>query len=119
VAGARRLSAVVRQRCPSCFEGHVFRSTFGVLPACQLCGHRLEPDTRVRRRLRLEATAAAAVCSVVVAAAAWRWLAPSYGLRFAALAAAFSWLVLLPGIVRYARVIRAHAEVAALERAHR
>jgi uncharacterized protein (DUF983 family) len=119
VAGARRVSAVVRQRCPACLEGQVFRSTLRMLPACQRCGHRFEPRPGTWHRTFAAAVAAAAVVCLIVAAASWHWLVPEYGRAFALLSAAFLWLLLLPAVFRYARIIRAHLDASALERARR
>jgi uncharacterized protein (DUF983 family) len=115
----RRLSAIVRQRCPACRQGQVFRSTFRTLPACQLCGHRFEPFPGAHRGALGAGAAVSLVLCMIVGAAMWHWLVPDYGRAFAILSAAFLWLLVLPAVIRYARIVHMHLEVRALERAFR
>ena len=41
----KRLWAVVRQRCPICLEGKVFRSLWGMNTHCPVCGVKFERET--------------------------------------------------------------------------
>ena len=38
----RRFLALIRQRCPQCFEGAVFVGLFRMKERCAVCGHRFE-----------------------------------------------------------------------------
>src|SRR3989442_8573127 len=42
---AARLRAILRQRCPVCLEGRMFRGVFTMNAACSACGHRFERET--------------------------------------------------------------------------
>src|SRR5438445_10929800 len=42
---AARLRSIVRQRCPVCLEGRMFRGVFAMNAACSVCGHRFERET--------------------------------------------------------------------------
>jgi uncharacterized protein (DUF983 family) len=90
-----------------------------MLPACQQCGYRFHQDAGGDAATLAASAVAGALLIVMVLAAAWRWLVPTFGLPFAMTVASFLWLLLLPGVVRYARIVRAHLAVRALERAPR
>ena len=41
----RRLFALLRQRCPVCLQGHVFKGLFGMHSHCPVCGVKYERET--------------------------------------------------------------------------
>src|SRR5947208_16960374 len=41
---AARLRAIIRQRCPVCLQGAMFRGRFEMNATCPVCGHRLERE---------------------------------------------------------------------------
>src|SRR2546427_2942302 len=41
---AARLHAIIRQRCPVCFQGAMFRGRFEMSATCPVCGHRFERE---------------------------------------------------------------------------
>lgn len=41
----KRISALLLQRCPVCFQGKVFNSLFGTYKTCPHCGVRFERET--------------------------------------------------------------------------
>ncbi len=41
---ATRLRAILRQRCPVCCQGAMFRGRFAMNPTCPVCGHRFERE---------------------------------------------------------------------------
>ncbi len=41
----KRLWAPLRQRCPVCLKGHVFKSLFGMHADCPVCGIHFERET--------------------------------------------------------------------------
>src|SRR5438034_2850487 len=41
---AVRLHAIIRQRCPVCFQGAMFRGRFEMNATCPVCGHRFERE---------------------------------------------------------------------------
>jgi len=106
--GSRRLSAILRQRCPVCLQGDMFHSTFQLLPACQLCGHRFERRPGDFQIALYASYAIGIVVFLVVTTASYKVLLPEAGLKFALLLAAFVYLVVVPAIYRYCCVIWAY-----------
>jgi len=104
----RRGIAILFQRCPACLAGSVFRSTFRMLPACQVCGHRFEREPGFFRGAMVLAAGIAAATFVALVVAAHHWLVPALGLAFGLVVAAMLYLLLIPAIFRYPRVIRAY-----------
>src|SRR6058998_576038 len=41
---AARLRAIIRQRCPVCLQGAMFRGRFEMNATCPVCGHRFERE---------------------------------------------------------------------------
>src|SRR5436309_14749181 len=41
---AARLRAIIRQRCPVCLQGAMFRGRFEMNTTCPVCGHRFERE---------------------------------------------------------------------------
>src|SRR5437773_7738769 len=41
---AARLRAIIRQRCPVCLQGAMFRGRFEMNAMCPVCGHRYERE---------------------------------------------------------------------------
>ncbi len=41
----KRLFALLRQRCPVCLQGHVFKGLFGMHSHCPVCGVKYERET--------------------------------------------------------------------------
>src|SRR5437016_12494611 len=41
---AARLRAIIRQRCPVCLQGAMFRGRFEMSATCPVCGHRFERE---------------------------------------------------------------------------
>lgn len=100
--------AIVRQRCPVCLDGEVFHAIFHMLPACQVCGHRFERGPGFYRGAMYASYAFGLVLFVTIAGAAVRWLAPPLGLSFALVVAGLLYVLLVPWIFRYPRVLWAH-----------
>jgi uncharacterized protein (DUF983 family) len=112
----RRSLAILRQRCPACLAGAIFRSTFRILPACQVCGHRFERAPGFFRGALAVSAVLAAMTLLVLLGVMHRWLGPTHGEAFAILVAVLLFLLLVPAIFRYPRVIRAHRGIAPADR---
>lgn len=117
--GMRRVTAVVRMRCPACLRGDVFVSTFQMLPACQLCGHRFELRPGFFQGPIYVSYALGMVTFLGMAFVARRWLAPDAGRAFALLVAGFCYVLLVPAIFRYCCIIWAHLSIRTPERSTR
>ncbi len=112
----RRVVAILRQRCPACLAGSVYRSTFRMLPACQVCGHRFEHGPGYFRTATMVSAGIAVVALVGLITGMHRWLAPAHGETFAQLVASLLFLLLVPALYRYPRIIRAHLGIASSDR---
>src|SRR5262245_28774913 len=104
----RRLVAILRLRCPRCLEGKVFRGLIAMNETCPVCGHRFEREPGYF----LGAMYASYFIAVpVVGLMAWAisaWIVPEWSMEWAILLATPPFLVLVPFIFRYSRVLWMH-----------
>lgn len=101
--------SVMRQRCPRCHRGRMFRGWIRMHDACPVCRYvfEREPGYFVGA---MYVSYAMAVPILVVLAVLVHWLLPTWtGLRVLA-AALPLFLLLTPVIFRYSRVIWAHLD---------
>ena len=106
----RRLWAILRQRCPRCLTGKVFRGLVAMHETCPACGHRFERE----QGYFLGAMYASYFMAVpAVGLLTWAfsaWVVPGWRLEWATLLAAPVFLALVPLIFRYSRVIWMHLD---------
>ncbi len=103
-----RLAAILRQRCPRCREGRIFRGHFTMnlyCPVCELRLHREPGYTTVAIDISYLFTVPILVLLVVAV-----WLITRWPADRVAIAAALLWLPLTPAIFRYARVLWIHLD---------
>jgi len=86
----------------------MFHSTFQLLPACQLCGHRFERTPGDFQGALYASYAFGILLFLGVTAASYKVFLPEAGLKFALLLAAFVYLLVVPVIYRYCCVIWAY-----------
>lgn len=99
--------SIVRQRCPTCHRGRVFNGFLEMKDSCDVCGHRFErePGYFVGAMYVSYAMAVGAYAGLVLL---FQRLLPGLS-PAAALGAAFPpFLLLVPVIFRYSRVIWMH-----------
>lgn len=103
----KRLVAVVRQRCPVCLQGKLFRSLLGMNATCPACGLQFEREVGYFLNSMF---AAYTVGFLVLAPSAFllAWLDVS--IAFFAIAITVETIVLWPIIFRYSRVIWLHID---------
>ncbi len=103
-----RLAAIVRQRCPGCREGRIFRGPLAMnlyCPVCELRLHREPGYTTVAIELSyLLSLPLIALCIGLV------WLVTRWPLEWAFVPGALLYLPLSPAVFRYARTIWIHLD---------
>jgi uncharacterized protein (DUF983 family) len=107
---AQRFRAIFAQRCPRCLQGRVFRGLVTMNETCPACGYRFEREPGYF----LGAMYASYFLAVpVVGLLTWAinvWLVPQWSLEKAIFLATPPFLLLVPFIFRYSRVIWMHID---------
>ncbi|MGH9750264.1 MAG: DUF983 domain-containing protein [Candidatus Polarisedimenticolia bacterium] len=107
----KRIRAVLRQRCPSCLEGRVFRGLFAMRDVCPECAWRFErePGYFVGAMYVSYGLALPILAGLVLLVHAFR---PAWS-EYAAMGAALPvFLPLVPILFRASRLIWMHLDVA-------
>ncbi|PYO62526.1 MAG: hypothetical protein DMD28_05475 [Gemmatimonadetes bacterium] len=112
-----RLRAVLRQRCPVCLQGRMFRGVFAMNAACPVCGHRFERETGFFQGAMYVSYALGIAEAFVLALVAMFVLAPRLGLVGAIAVAVVVHVACVPLLFRYSRVIWAHVNIGTLDAA--
>jgi uncharacterized protein (DUF983 family) len=108
---ARRLKAIVRQRCPVCLKGPMFSGLITMYARCPRCGHQFERETGFFQGAMYVSWVTSVGLFATLALLAKFLLEPHIGL-FAALAiAVLVYMLAVPMLFRYSRVIWAHLNI--------
>jgi uncharacterized protein (DUF983 family) len=109
--GARRwwnsLWAIVRQRCPRCRKGRMFRGTFEMNDSCPVCGLLFQRE----EGYFLGAMYISYPMAVAILAPSYlffSWLLPRWDSVLIVLLAAVPYVPLMPAVFRYSRVLWVH-----------
>jgi uncharacterized protein (DUF983 family) len=105
----RRLTAILAQRCPVCFEGRVFTGPFRMKEHCEVCGVRFEREQGYFLGA-MYFSYPAACALIAVTAVALSLLFPAWGEWRVVLIASLPVLVLVPVIFRYSRILWMHLD---------
>jgi uncharacterized protein (DUF983 family) len=110
---SRRLAAIVRQRCPRCFEGPVFTGWVTMARTCPVCGWRYErePGYFVAAMYISYMIAVPLLAGIVLAVQS---AAPSLSVGWTVVAGLPPFLLLVPLIFRYSRILWMHLDLALL-----
>jgi uncharacterized protein (DUF983 family) len=107
---ARRLGAVLRQRCPKCLYGPVFTGIATMHERCPLCEHKFERE----EGYFLGAMYASYFLSIpllgLLTVLVHELLVPGWRWEFAVLFACLPYLLLTPLVYRYARILWMHID---------
>jgi len=107
---ARRLQAILFQRCPSCLRGKVFAGVVTMYERCPVCGHRFEREQGFFLGA-MYASYFMAIPALGILTWLMSWLLlPSWNLEFVVLAALAPFCFLVPVLFRYSRVIWMHID---------
>lgn len=111
-AGPRpnRLQAILRQRCPRCREGKIFRGPFRMNWFCPVCELRFvrEPGYTT---VAIEVSYLFSI-PLLLLFTALVWVLTAWPLEWVVLTAAFLYVPLSPAVFRYARVLWIHFDQA-------
>jgi len=102
-----RLAALLRQRCPRCRDGRVFRGILAMHEACPACGHRFEREPGYFVGAMYMSYALAAPLYLLLVLAIDR-LRPAWTDLTVCLAATPLFLPFVPLIFRYSRLAWMH-----------
>src|SRR5206468_11713822 len=105
---AARLRAIIRQRCPVCLQGAMFRGRFEMNTTCPVCGHRFEREPGFFQGAMYVSYGIGIVYLGILGLLANRFVAPRFGIAAAVSAVILVHLACIPAVFRYSRVIRAH-----------
>jgi uncharacterized protein (DUF983 family) len=110
----RRLSAVLRQRCPVCLEGPMFSGLITMYDRCPHCGHQFERETGFFQGAMYVSWVSSVGLFATLALLASTLLAPHIGVFAALTTAVVVYLPTVPMLFRYSRVIWAHLNIGTL-----
>jgi uncharacterized protein (DUF983 family) len=99
---------VIRQRCPRCYRGSVFRGRFAMNARCPLCGLEFGREPGYFTGAMYVSYTLAALLFGGLALACW--LATGWPLEGVLVAAGLLFLPFVPAIFRYSRVIWMHLD---------
>lgn len=103
----KRLWAILLKRCPSCLEGPVYAGYWKMHETCPVCGYRFQRDAGYfLGALYFNYPIGALVLGGLTLLA--YWLLPSWSLQAAMLLALVPFLLTVPAIVRYSRILWLH-----------
>lgn len=107
---ARRLGAILLQRCPRCLKGKVFRGFVEMYETCPLCGYRFEREQGYFLGAMYASYFMAVPMVGLITWAISTWIVPDWRLEYAILLATPPFLLTVPIIFRYSRVIWMHID---------
>ena len=101
----QRLKAILLQRCPNCLGGKVFSGSITMCECCPVCGHKFEREAGYFTGA-MYASYFMAIPILVLLTLLISWLfLPDWQLQNVALVATLPFLLLVPAVFRYSRVI--------------
>jgi uncharacterized protein (DUF983 family) len=107
-AHGSRFAAILKQQCPSCFSGRVFRRWLAMNEVCPLCGVRFEREPGYFLGAMYISYMLAIPIIGGLTLLLWYTVLASWELVWAALAAWGVFLLLVPAVFRYSRIIWMH-----------
>lgn len=107
----RRLSAILRQRCPRCLQGHVFHGLVAMRETCPQCGYQFGREPGYFTGAMFASYALAVPILFVIFMLLWNFFADTWTLTFNLLVTFIVFLPFVPVIFRYSRVIWMHVDV--------
>ena len=111
MTAAERLEAILRQRCPVCLQGPMFRSRVDIHERCPVCGHRFMRESGYFQGAMYVSYALALGTMAALLIGSRHWLGPHLGTTAAYVVAVVLQLLLVLPLYRYSRVIWAHLNI--------
>ncbi len=107
---AKRALAILRQRCPNCLEGRVFSGVLEMYEHCPNCGHKFKREPGYFLGA-MYASYFMAIPILAILAALIHWLIlPTWRRENTVLVAIIPFLLLVPLIFRYSRILWMHID---------
>jgi uncharacterized protein (DUF983 family) len=106
---ARRMKAILLQRCPRCLEGSVFGGAVTMRESCPECGHKFEREPGYFTGA-MYASYFLAIPVLGLITLLLYWLLPGWELENVVLLAALPFVLLVPLVFRYSRVVWMHID---------
>src|SRR5205085_11996467 len=106
-----RFRAVLAQRCPVCLQGRMFAGPFRMYDACPVCGHRFEREQGFFQGAMYISWVLGVTYLGVLALLAQLVLVEHIGITGAVVSVLALYMVCVPAVFRYSRVIWAHLNV--------
>src|SRR5438105_7157630 len=106
-----RLRAMIGQRCPVCLQGKMFAGRFTMNPTCPVCGHRFEREQGFFQGAMYISWVLGVTYLAVLALLAQIVLVEHIGIAGAVVSVLALYMVCVPAVFRYSRVIWAHLNV--------
>jgi uncharacterized protein (DUF983 family) len=103
--------AILRQRCPVCLKGKMFRGAFAMNATCPVCGHRFEREQGFFQGAMYVSWVLGVTYLGVLAVLAQLLLVPRIGVVGAVFCVIVIHLACIPAVFRYSRVIWAHLNI--------
>ena len=104
----RRLRAILLLRCPRCLQGRVFRGRLAMNETCPVCGLRFQQEPGYFFGAMYVSYPLAAIILGAFTFLIRAWLPPSWSYNVALALPIPPFLLLVPAIFRYSRVIWLH-----------
>lgn len=106
----RRLSAVLRQRCPCCLQGRVYHGLVAMRETCPRCGYQFGREPGYFTGAMFASYALAVPILFAVFVVLWHFFSSTWTLIFNLLVTFIVFLPCAPIIFRYSRVIWMHVD---------
>jgi uncharacterized protein (DUF983 family) len=99
------LSAIIRQRCPKCWRGAVFSGPIAMNERCPVCDYRFQQDEGYFLGALYMSYALSIPLLGLLTLLLHFTLLPSWELQYVVLVALVPYLVFVPAVFRYSRIL--------------
>ena len=104
-ARPKRLTALLRQRCPRCLRGHVYHGLISMYDTCLECGHQFGREPGYFTGAMYASYTMAVPLLFIIFVVLWSLFSSTWTLMFNLLVTFIVFLPFVPLIFRYSRVI--------------
>lgn len=105
-----RLWAVIRQRCPRCFQGRVFKGMFAMHETCPHCGLKFFREQGYFLGAMYYAYGMGAILLGIITLLIWWLILPEWAFHEVVPVALIPFVFFVPMIFRYSRVLWLHLD---------
>ena len=105
-----RLTAVLRQRCPRCLQGHVFHGLVSMYETCPQCGYQFGREPGYFTGAMFASYTLAVPILFLIFVGLWYFFSGTWTLMFNLLITFLVFLPFVPPIFRYSRILWMHVD---------